>query len=190
MQQHLILASGSPRRKELLENVHVPFKVVISDVEEVVDPKLMPSDIVMSLAEQKAAAVAERFKESFVLGADTVVVYNDEILGKPANKEEAKQMLAKLSGNTHQVLTGVAILFQEEKIVFYEQTDVTFWPISDEEIEDYIDTEEPMDKAGSYGIQGLGSIFVKEIKGDYFSVVGLPVARTVRELKKAGFSLK
>ncbi|WP_191555904.1 Maf family protein [Metabacillus idriensis] len=190
MEQHLILASGSPRRKELLENVRVPFTVVISDVEEVVDPKLPPSEIVMSLAEQKAAAVADRFNESIVLGADTVVVYNGEILGKPANTEEAKRMLTKLSGNTHQVLTGVAILFQKEKILFYEQTDVTFWTISEEEIEDYIETEEPMDKAGSYGIQELGSLFVKEIKGDYFSVVGLPVARTVRELKKAGFSLK
>lgn len=190
MQQHLILASGSPRRKELLENVNVPFTVVVSDVEEVIDQKLSPSEIVMSLAEQKAAAVAERFKESFVLGADTIVVHEGDILGKPENTADAKRMLTKLSGNTHQVLTGVAIFFQNEKIVFYEQTDVTFWSVTDEEIEDYILTGEPADKAGSYGIQGIGSLFVKEMKGDYFAVVGLPVSRTVKELKTAGFKLK
>ncbi|WP_191560721.1 Maf family protein [Metabacillus idriensis] len=189
MHQHLILASSSPRRKELLENVKVPFKVVVSDVEEVVDPMLPPSEIVMSLAEQKAAAVADRFKESFVLGADTVVVYEGNILGKPENTEDAKRMLTALSGNAHQVLTGVAIIFQNEKIVFYEQTDVTFWPLTEDEIENYILTEEPMDKAGSYGIQGLGSLFVKEIKGDYFTVVGLPVSRTVKELRTAGFKV-
>jgi septum formation protein len=189
MQQHLILASNSPRRKELLENVKVPFTVVGSEVEEVVDPQLSPAEIVMSLAEQKAAAVAERFNETYVLGADTVVVFEGDILGKPENAEDAKRMLTALSGNTHQVLTGVAIFFQKEKIVFYEQTDVTFWSLTEEEIEDYILTGEPMDKAGSYGIQGLGSLFAKELKGDYFSVVGLPISRTVKELKTAGFKL-
>lgn len=187
MEHHLILASGSPRRKELLEKVSIPFTVVVSDVEEKVDPALSPSDIVMSLAEQKAAAVAERFRDSVVLGSDTVVVYGGEILGKPANEEDAKTTLGKLSGKTHQVLTGVAILHQEKKIVFYEQTDVTFWPLTDEDIEEYVLSGEPMDKAGSYGIQGLGSLFVKEIRGDYFSVVGLPLSRTARELKKAGY---
>ncbi|MBM7701363.1 Maf family protein [Metabacillus iocasae] len=187
MNPSLILASGSPRRKELLEQVNVPFTVHVSKVEEVIDPSHTPSEAVMSLALQKAKDVAESYSDALVLGADTVVVQHNSILGKPKDEQQAKEMLRMLSGQTHQVLTGVALVQNEQIITFYEQTDVTFYPLKEEEIARYVQSGEPMDKAGSYGIQGLGAIFVKEIKGDYFSVVGLPLSRTVRELEKIGF---
>jgi septum formation protein len=185
--KRLILASSSPRRKELLEMANLPFEILASHIEEEVPENSTPEEIVQSLAYQKAKAVAELEKDAYVLGADTIVVYNGIILGKPKTEQEAFQTLKLLSGKTHEVLTGVAILSREEEIVFYERTKVTFWDLTDEEILDYIASGEPMDKAGSYGIQQRGSLFVKGIDGDYFSVVGLPIARTVRELKKLGF---
>ena len=185
--KRLILASSSPRRKELLEMANLPFEILASHIEEEVPENSTPEEIVQSLAYQKAKAVAELEKDAYVLGADTIVVYNGMILGKPKTEQEAFQTLKLLSGKTHEVLTGVAILSREEEIVFYERTKVTFWDLTDEEILDYIASGEPMDKAGSYGIQQRGSLFVKGIEGDYFSVVGLPIARTVRELKKLGF---
>lgn len=182
----LVLASGSPRRKELLENVGIQFDVVKSEIEEQIDHHLPPEQIVMELALQKAKDVSRRYREKVVLGADTIVTYENRILGKPANEEEAKRMLAMLSGRVHTVYTGVAIVTSSEVKTFYESTDVTFWQLSDEEIEAYFRTEEPMDKAGAYGIQRFGSILVKRISGDYFTVVGLPIASTVRELKRFG----
>ncbi|MFD3449555.1 Maf family protein [Microbacteriaceae bacterium 4G12] len=183
MMRHLILASGSPRRKELLEHLQMPFSIVTSQVEEVVDPKLTPSEVVMSLALQKAADVAKEYSDHIVLGADTIVTYNSLILGKPTNKEEAVHMLRMLSGNTHEVFTGVAFVLGEQVHTFYERTEVTFWELTDDEIRAYVETGEPLDKAGSYGIQGLGAVLVKRISGDYYSVVGLPISRVVRELK-------
>jgi len=188
MQPRLILASGSPRRKELLENVNIPFDVVVSEVEEVVDESLTPSEVVKSLALQKAHDVAVKYPDSVVLGSDTVVVYEEQILGKPENEEDSYRMLKMLSGHTHHVLTGVAIISDKETTTFYEKTEVTFWELSDQEIRTYIASGEPADKAGSYGIQQLGSSLVKRINGDYFAVVGLPVARTIRELRKFGFT--
>ncbi|QOR65694.1 septum formation inhibitor Maf [Cytobacillus suaedae] len=188
--KRLILASGSPRRKELLNNLHIPFEISVSDIEEVVDQQLVPEQVVMSLAEQKARDVAKNYPDDIVLGADTIVVFDDQILGKPKDKRESYTMLHMLSGQVHEVLTGVAIIVDGEPITFYERTEVEFWDLTDEEIWEYINSGEPADKAGSYGIQELGSVLVKRINGDYFSVVGLPISRTIRELQKKGFKGK
>ncbi len=188
--QRLILASSSPRRKELLENLHLTFEISSSNVDESFDADLSPKQAVMELAARKARFVSNRHQDAFVIGSDTVVVLGGKILGKPASKEEAFHMLKGLSGETHSVYTGVSIISSTNKeIQFYEKTDVTFWELSLEEIETYIRSGEPFDKAGGYGIQGFGSFLVREIKGDYYTVVGLPVSRTIRELQKAGFIL-
>ncbi|MDF0726766.1 Maf family protein [Cytobacillus sp. S13-E01] len=185
--KRLILASSSPRRKELLSNLHLSFEISVSNIEEIIDPHLTPDQIVLSLAEQKAAEVARNYQADFVIGADTIVVFNNHILGKPKDKEDSFSMLKMLSGNTHEVLTGVAIFHKGNSVTFYEKTEVVFWELTEEEIWEYINSGEPADKAGSYGIQELGSALVKRINGDYFSVVGLPVSRTIRELQKAGY---
>lgn len=180
----LILASSSPRRKELLELLGIPFQIKVSDVEETYQDGLQPHEIVMELARIKANAIAETNKKSVVIGADTIVVSDGKVLGKPADKEEAISMLTQLSGKVHQVFTGVALLKDGNTHLFYEKTDVEFWPLEEKEVEQYVLTGEPFDKAGSYGIQGYGSLLVKRIEGDYFTVVGLPVSRLNRELKK------
>jgi septum formation protein len=183
---NLILASQSPRRKELLQQIQLSFSVMSSQVVETVAPHLQPHEVVMELAMKKANEISRKYPESYVLGADTVVALGDSILGKPRSKEEANEMLAMLSGETHEVYTGVAILHGENQSLFYEKTDVTFWELTSREIEGYIASEEPFDKAGAYGIQGLGAKLVKEIKGDYFSVVGLPLSRVYRALHEMG----
>lgn len=188
--QTLILASSSPRRKELLENLQISFRVSSSDVDESYDPHLKPQEVVMELASRKAGHVAKQNPEAYVIGSDTVVVIDEEILGKPKDRDEAFQMLSRLSGNTHSVYTGVAIAKGNEIHQFFEKTDVVFWELTDDEIDSYLNTGEPFDKAGAYGIQGFGSILVKGIVGDYFSVVGLPISRTVRELAKMGFHFR
>lgn len=187
--QHLILASSSPRRKELLENLHLTFDISSSEVDESFAPELPPEEIVVGLAIRKAKVIANQHPDSFVIGADTIVVANGRILGKPADEAEAIDMLSMLSGKTHAVFTGVAILHGETEVHFFEKTEVTFWELTDTEIQAYIKSGEPFDKAGGYGIQGFGSMLVKHISGDYFAVVGLPVSRTVRELQKAGYKL-
>ncbi|MEH7354269.1 Maf family protein [Neobacillus drentensis] len=187
--QNLILASSSPRRKELLENLHLTFAISSSEVDESFDPSLSPEEVVMELAERKAQAVFNQNKDAFVIGSDTIVVANNRILGKPADEAEAISMLKSLSGQQHDVFTGVSIVSPESLTRFYEKTEVWFWELTDEEIKAYVQTGEPLDKAGAYGIQQLGSMLVKKINGDYFAVVGLPVARTIRELKKAGYQL-
>lgn len=184
----LILASSSPRRKELLEQVKLPFTISTSNVDETYDSHLSPVEIVQFLARKKAEAVFKNHRDSIVLGSDTIVVLDGKILGKPKNQSEAKQMLSSLSGRTHAVITGVAIMSKEKEECFAVETLVTFYELTDFEIEYYVDTGEPFDKAGAYGIQGIGATLVKEIKGDYFSVVGLPIARTVRELAKFGLT--
>lgn len=185
--QTLILASSSPRRKELLENLQLNFEVSSSDVDESYNPELSPEEVVMELALRKASHISTNHPSSFIIGSDTVVVADGKILGKPNNHSEAFDMLTTLAGKTHSVYTGVAIVGPESTVKFYEKTDVVFWELTDEEINSYINTGESFDKAGGYGIQGFGSILVKEIKGDYFAVVGLPVSRTIRELKKLNF---
>lgn len=188
--QRLILASSSPRRKELLENLHLKFDISSSNVDESFHHDLPPNKVVMELAFRKASYVSQREPDAFVIGSDTVVVHDGNILGKPNHADEAFTMLSALSGKTHSVFTGVCIMAPNQDIQFYEKTDVTFWELSNEEIKAYIESGEPFDKAGGYGIQGLGSYLVRKIHGDYFSVVGLPIARTVRELKNAGYDFK
>lgn len=180
---NLILASSSPRRKELLELLGIPFQVRASDVEETYQDGLQPHEIVMELARIKSKAIADTYKNSIVIGADTIVVSEGSVLGKPRDKAEAISMLMQLSGKVHQVYTGVALAKDGRTHLFYEKTNVEFWPLDTNDIEQYVLTGEPFDKAGSYGIQGYGSLLVKRIEGDYFTVVGLPVSRLNRELK-------
>ena len=178
----IILASNSPRRKELLEQVGIEFEVMSSDVDEITD-KTAPAEVVMDLSRIKAEAVARNNKGVVVLAADTVVAYNGQILGKPKDEADAFKMLKLLSGKAHQVFTGVTIVDEAgESNSFFESTDVLMYENSDELIKKYIATGEPMDKAGAYGIQGKGAVLVKEIKGDYNNVVGLPLSRVCKEL--------
>jgi septum formation protein len=187
--QNLILASSSPRRKELLENLHLSFDIFSSDVDESFDPKLSPAEVVMELAERKAQAVFKENPSAFVIGSDTIVVLDGMILGKPTNEADATNMLKMLSGRQHDVYTGVSILSPNHSTRFHERTEVIFWELTDEEIKAYVQSGEPFDKAGSYGIQQLGSMLVKKINGDYFAVVGLPVSRMIRELRKVGYKM-
>jgi septum formation protein len=181
----IILASNSPRGKELLALLQINFEVIVSQVEEVIDPELSETELVMDLAFQKASDIFKTHKEDLVLGFDTLVYLEDEVLGKPKTKEEAKMMLQKLSGNTHTVITGCALITKLFSKSFYEKARVTFYPLSEQEIEDYIDTKEPFDKAGAYGVQGYGSKFIKSIVGDFYTIMGLPIARLYHELQNA-----
>ncbi len=180
----IILASASPRRRDLLSLADINFKVEPSDMNELLPENITPSQAVTSLARGKAEDIFGKHPNDTVLSADTVVSLEGEILGKPADDVDAFRMLKMLSGRTHKVYTGVCIMSSEKTVVFDESTDVTFYELTDSEIYDYIATKEPADKAGAYGIQGKGSLLVKCINGDYFNVVGLPLARTVKELKK------
>jgi septum formation protein len=179
----LILASGSPRRKELFGLLNIDYEIITSNIEEIVNTDILPEDLVMDLAFQKAMDVFKSHKERIVLGFDTLVYIKDELLGKPKSKEDAIAMLRKLSGNTHIVLTGCAVISKSISKSFYEKTRVTFYDMTDTEILEYVESGEPMDKAGAYGIQGLGSKYVKHVNGDYFSVMGFPVSRVYHELK-------
>lgn len=178
----LVLASASPRRQEILKNCGFDFRVFPADIEEKVPDETAPEKVPMLLAEQKAQAVFEKFPYSAVLAADTVVVINGKILGKPKDKDDAFGMLRALSGNTHYVYTGVCIKFGNKSDSFVSKSAVEFYDLSDDEIKAYIETGEPMDKAGAYGIQGKGAVLVKAISGDYFNIVGLPIAQVSRKL--------
>jgi septum formation protein len=171
----------------LLQQLHLDFSIIHSNVDESIDRMKGPEYVVTELATRKARAVASDYHSSYVIGSDTVVALDGHILEKPKDEEEAKKMLSQLSGKTHSVFTGVAIIIEGQQEVFYEKTDVTFWELTEQEILNYIETGEPFDKAGGYGIQALGALFVKEIKGDYASVVGLPISKLYRKLKKLGF---
>ncbi|MCD8156284.1 MAG: Maf family protein [Clostridiales bacterium] len=187
----IILASASPRRRELLARLGMDFEVIPSKGEEVIT-KEIPAEIVTELAVQKAQAVAKLLKnraeeDILLIGADTIVVNEGKILGKPVDEEDACRMLRALSGRTHQVYTGVCLIYrcrdEERTHTFYEKTDVDFFPMSEQEIRDYVATGDPMDKAGAYGIQGVCGKFIRGIQGDYNNVVGLPIARLYQELK-------
>ncbi|WP_050181222.1 Maf family protein [Domibacillus robiginosus] len=180
----IILASSSPRRKELLSQANVPFTVYAADTDETIAPGTHPAQAVEQLALEKAEAVFAKYPDRAVIGADTVVSIDGRILGKPATEQEAMEMLSSLSGRTHAVYTGVAILSKDEKVLFHEKTDVEFWELTRAEIEAYIKTGDPFDKAGSYGIQTAGALFVQAIHGDYYNVVGLPIAALYRRLQK------
>lgn len=179
----IVLASKSPRRSEILKNAGFDFTVRTQDADETLPDGISPEEAVMLLAERKAKAV-ERKENEIVLGADTVVVLEEKILGKPTSEETAFEMLKSLSGRTHSVYTGVFAILNDGARKFCVKTDVEFLEISDREIEEYISTEEPFDKAGAYGIQGFASKFVKRINGDYFNVVGLPVSTIYENILK------
>lgn len=179
----IILASASPRRSELMTLAGFRFDVICADIDEIVPEKALPQEVVMSLALQKAQAVAKDHRKSAVVGSDTVVALDGKILGKPRSEKEAAEMLRSLSGRIHKVYTGVAIICGEKVTSFFEETEVEFYPLTDQEILDYVATGEPMDKAGAYGIQGRGAVLVKRINGDYFNVMGLPISKVYRELK-------
>lgn len=202
----MILASASPRRKELLEQIGAEFVICPAKGEEVIT-ETDPLAVVMELSRQKAEEVAYGVliyneqhadlatpQDILVIGADTVVAYENQILGKPKDEEDARRMLTMLSGKTHSVYTGVTFVFIDKEgrtgeHCFFEKTDVCMYPLKEEEIDRYIQSGDPMDKAGSYGIQGRFAIHIKEIRGDYNNVVGLPVARLYQELQKLGVSI-
>ena len=184
----IILASGSPRRKELMGFITKDFKIVVSNAEEVCDENLPPYKMVEQLSFIKAQAVFAKHGDDIVIGADTVVYIKGEILGKPKNEEDAFKMLSSLSGNVHTVATGVTILKKDYSDTFSVLSDVEFFPMTQSEIKSYIATGEPMDKAGSYGIQEKGALFIKGIKGDFYSVMGLPVSELKRHLEICGFT--
>lgn len=180
--KQLILASASPRRHELLSLLDIPFTIFSADIDETISPNSTPEEVVQQLAYQKARAVADSYPNAIIIGCDTIVVHDGQILGKPTDSADAFRVLSQLSNHMHAVYTGVSIISANEKNCFYVKTDVSFWELSERDIKAYIDSGEPFDKAGSYGIQGKAALFVKEIKGDYYNVVGLPVSRLAREL--------
>ena len=191
MKNKVVLASASPRRRELLSQIGIEFEVMPSKSDERIT-KDLPGEIVMELAEGKAEEVFGNLQEKcLVIGSDTIVVHKGKIMGKPADESEAVEMLTELCGDVHQVYTGVAFVWEEnDKVrshVFYECTDVHVYPASREEIDLYVASGDPLDKAGAYGIQGQFAAFIKKIDGDYNNVVGLPVGRVYQELKGFGF---
>ena len=172
----LILASQSPRRKDLLGLFHIPFTVRVADIDETMDETKPPFDEVARVSRLKAEAV-EREKDDVVIAADTIVVCEGKVLGKPRTEADAKEMLALLSGRDHQVMTGMTVLRGETALTCTEVTDIHFRELSRREIDAYVASGEPMDKAGSYGIQGGAALFVDKLVGDYYNVMGLPVCR-------------
>ena len=182
----IILASKSPRRREILENTKVRFTIKESQIDETIKLNESPKDTVKRLAYEKALDVAKNNEDALVIGADTVVVIDDKILGKPKDETEAYNMIKLLSGKTHYVITGFALinLSLNKKIVDCQISQVTFKELSEATIKDYIQTKESLDKAGAYGIQGYGALLVEEIQGDYFNIVGLPISKLSDLLKK------
>lgn len=185
----LVLASASPRRRALLEQLGLHFSVVVPDIDETPKGGEPAEMLALRLAQQKALEVLVREPEATVLASDTIVVLDGEILGKPEDEQAATDMLRKLSDKTHQVLTAVAILRRDYEDTFLVTTDVTFRPLSEAEIHAYVLSREPLDKAGSYGIQGVGGAFVRSIRGSYSAVVGLPLCETVEGLRRAGLTI-
>lgn len=215
MKYQLILASASPRRKELLEQIGAEFEIVPATGEEIIT-SIVPEQAVLELSRQKAREVAEKIFLSetdvtqgkqnifdrkkqaaqgvIVLGADTVVAFQGQILGKPADEEDAVRMLKMLSGNTHSVFTGVTMIVRNKNketksLSFYEETKVTMYSMTEQQIQDYVKTGEPMDKAGAYGIQGKCAVYIEKIAGDYNNVVGLPVAAIYQKMEKSGIEI-
>lgn len=180
----IILASSSPRRKELLATAGIEFEIHVRDVDESIPEGTAPADAAVMTATKKANAVAGDFADCIVIGADTIVVCDKKILGKPKDSDDAVRMLHMLSGREHEVITGVCLIKGEEIRSFAKISKVRFYDLTDEEINAYVATNEPNDKAGAYGIQGLGCTLVESIEGDYFNIVGLPVAAVAREINK------
>lgn len=185
----IILASASPRRRELLAGLGLPFDIVPARGDEHTPSRGDAAGIVQSLSAAKAAEVAARYPGALVIGADTVVELGGEILGKPADEADAAAMLRRLSGADHRVFTGLTLIREGRSLSRAEATTVRFRPLSDREIEAYVASKEPMDKAGAYAIQGLASLFVQGITGDYFNVVGLPLCLLGQMLEEFGVSI-
>ena len=181
----LILASQSPRRREMLSLMGYDYEIIVSDADEHVPP-CAPGEFVEKLALRKADAVFASHRDCCVVGADTVVYLGGQIIGKPEDEADAFRILRMLSGRTHTVYTGVAVLTDTQRIVFHDAAEVTFSPLSDEEIRAYISTGEPLDKAGAYGIQGPGSLLVERLEGCYFTVIGMPNPKLYRALRSVG----
>ena len=179
----IILASQSPRRKELMEKLNISFTVRVADIDETADPTLSPREDVARLSRLKAEAIPHG-EDDIVIAADTIVVSGDRILGKPKDRQEAKQMLTMLSGNCHQVMTGLTVLRGDKRITHTEITDVYFRALTEAEIDAYVASGDCDDKAGSYGIQSGAAPFVEKIFGDYYNVMGLPVCRLSLILKE------
>ena len=178
----VILASQSPRRRELLGLFHIPFEIQAADIDETMDPDLPAGQEVSRVSRSKAMAIAAD-DDQIIIAADTIVVVDGRVLGKPQSPDHARQMLKSLSGRDHQVMTGIAVRRGSQCAVCTEVTDVTFRPLTDAEIDAYIATGEPMDKAGAYGIQGGAALFCEKLHGDYYNVMGLPVCRLGLMLK-------
>jgi len=187
----IILASGSPRRKEIFEKTGLPFTVIESAYEEDMTLPLAPSDLVNFLSCGKARAVAEKEKDAIVIAADTFIVFENKVLGKPKTEEKAREMLQMLNGKENNVITGVTIIDTDSgrEISFYDMARIFFRNNSNETLEAYIKTGEPLDKAGAYAIQGIGAVLIDRIEGDFFTIVGLPLARLVEELKSFGIKV-
>lgn len=183
----IILASASPRRSEIMNQLGLDFQVIPSDISEVIPEfSFSPRDLVAELALHKASDVARKLKQGLVIGADTLVVLEDRVFGKPSDPDEAVEMLTALSGRTHSVYTGIAIIQAStgRTETGFCETKVKFKPLSPEEIQSYVNTKEPLDKAGAYGIQGKGGVLVEGIEGCYFNIVGLPISKLADMLQK------
>ncbi|HRG82247.1 MAG TPA: Maf family protein [Chitinophagaceae bacterium] len=181
----IVLASQSPRRKQLLEWAEIPFEIIVKETDEHFPPGLSAEEVAVYIARNKALAVQEIAGEKTILAADTIVVLGDHIIGKPVHREDAVSMLLALSGEKHRVVTGVVIRKREQEISFADVTEVEFHPVTEQEIEFYVDKYKPYDKAGAYAIQEwIGVVGIKSIQGDFYNVMGLPVSRVVRELHR------
>lgn len=194
MEYKVILASGSPRRRELLEQIGVSFEIRISDKEEIIT-STVPEEVVKELSMGKAEDVARHIEgPALILGADTIVAHKGRILGKPKDIEDAVAMISSLAGDDHEVYTGVCILRKEadqsvKKISFAEKTRVSVYPMTEKEIRTYAESKEPLDKAGAYAIQGRFAPYIREISGDYYNIVGFPIAKIYQKLKEEGILL-
>ena len=195
MKYRIVLASGSPRRKEILTGIGASYDVIVSDCDEST-AVTEPAELVQELSKRKAEAVAKDLKGPvIVIGADTVVAYNGSILGKPKDRTDAKRMISMLADDVHQVYTGVSLIIKEETgesrvITFAECSEVSVDSMTDRQMEEYLDTKEGEDKAGSYAVQGIFAVHIKGIRGDYFNIVGLPVAAIYKKLYENGIDLK
>lgn len=187
----LVLASSSPRREEILEQLNLKFTIVPSKIDEENFKSSDPVELVKLLAAEKAKSVSNLVEDAIIIAADTVVVHNDQILGKPNGKLDAKKMLKKLSADQHQVITGIAVLNSSsgESHLDHNITEVKMTALSEQEINSYVDKGEPLDKAGSYAIQGFGGLFVEEIRGSYYSVMGLPIHQLAKLLDKFNYGI-
>jgi septum formation protein len=189
MMKKIILASGSPRRKMLLEWAEIPFEIMVSDADESFSPEKDPLDVALEIARNKNIAIANSEgldrSGSIIISADTIVVLDQKVIGKPVNRDDAISILSKLSGRTHKVITAVCISSENDECLFHEETEVDFHPLTSSQIEHYVDTYKPYDKAGAYAIQEwIGVIGIKQIKGDFYNVMGLPVSSVIRTLNQ------